>query len=261
MKKAVEIQKLAEQYNSNIPNDIKEWLTTARGLSEEIIASFKIGWNGKAVTIPIYDRSGQYQFFKFRKSPNDTSDFSKYWYSPDSFAELYGWEHITNPKQRLIICEGEFDRLILESNSILAITATSGAGTFNEEWIDEINNLPSEIFLCYDNDKAGMDGVEKIARAIPQAHIIRIPTEGGIKDITDFITKKGIENFKKLIDEAQTLQEIEEESRVALFSINRTIFPETTLQDIVDVLSITIKEDNINKPTSFLCCLSAYTDD
>ena len=260
MEKVAEIQQLAEQYNSNIPSDIKEWLTTARGLNEETIASFKIGWNGKAITIPIYDRFGQYQFFKFRKSPNDTSDFSKYWYSKNSSAELYGWEHITNPKEKVIICEGELDRLVLESNGMPAITATSGAGTFREEWIDELKNLPSELFLCYDNDKAGMDGAEKTARVIPRARIIRIPDENGIKDITDFITKKGIEGFRRLIDDARTLEEIEKSHKKIIFSIQKNIFPEITLQNVIDVLGLTIKEDNTNKVISFLCCLSAYTD-
>ncbi len=249
-----------ENYHNGLPAEIERWLLNERGLSKEVIEKFKIGWDGKAITIPIYDRTGKCNFHKYRNSHTDNSDKPKYWYSKDSSAEIYGWEHIIDPRPSLIICEGELDRLILESNGLPAITATSGAGTFKEEWIDIIKGLPSQIFLCFDNDMAGINGVEKIAQAIPQARIIQIPAEEGIKDITDFITRKGVENFKKLIDEARTLEEIEQHNRKVLFAIQKDVFPEIELKEIVDVLGLTIKKDETNKVITFLCQLSAYTE-
>ncbi len=258
----IQIQKLVEQYHKNLPERIRNWLKAERGLNDEIIEKFKLGWDGKALTIPIYDKENQYLFFKYRKDPQDNSDSPspKYWYSPGSSAELYGWEHITNPKPSLIICEGELDRLILETYGLPAITSTSGAGTFKDEWIDLLNTIPSEIFICYDNDEAGMIGAGKIAELIPQARIVRIPKLSSAKDVTDFITDKGIKEFEQLLNEGKTLDEIKEEAEAYERVIKKSVFPVLSSEELLGVLGLTIKKDEMNKLLTFLCELSAYTE-
>ncbi len=255
-----DIKKLVEEYHQNLPERIQSWLKEKRGLSDEIINKFKLGWDDKALTIPIYDKENQYLFFKFRKDPQDNTDSAKYWYSSNSSAELYGWEHITNPKPSLILCEGELDRLILETHNLPAITSTSGAGTFKEEWTEILNALPSQIFICFDNDEAGMDGSGRIAELMSEAKIIRIPKSDSVKDVTDFITIKGIEEFKKLMDEARTLAEIEEEFKAYERTIRKSIFPPLSSEELLEVLGLTIKQDKENKLITFLCQLSAYTE-
>lgn len=254
------IKNLVEEYYKNLPERIRDWLKQKRGLNDEIIDRFRVGWDGKALTIPIYNTDNQCIFFKFRKDPQDNSDLPKYWYSPNSSAELYGWEHITNPKPSLIICEGELDRLILETHNLPAITATSGAGTFKDEWAKIINALPSQIFICLDNDEAGMNGAGRIAELIPEAKVIRIPKTDEIKDVTDFITKQGIDEFKKLLDEAKTLSEIEKENKLFERAIRKSIFPPLSSEELLEVLGLTIKQDKVNKLITFLCQLSAYTE-
>lgn len=44
-------------------------------------------------------------------------------------------------------------------------------------------------------------------------------------------------------------------------SISNSNFNPVTPEDIIKTLSLTIKKDNYNKLATFLCCLSAYTDD
>lgn len=214
------LNQLVEKYHRQLPERIRKWLKERR-LSDEIINRFKVGWNGKTITIPIYNKDRDFVFFKFRKDPEDTSDAPKYWYSEGASAELYGWEHIRNSKPHLVICEGELDRLILETYGIPAITGTGGAGTFKNEWTQILNQISSEIFICYDNDDTGLDSAQRIAKLIPKAKIVQIPKLDGIKDITEFIIKKGIEEFNKLLDEAKVLPEIEEENRELLEKLER----------------------------------------
>ena len=152
LKGGTEMLELVDKYNKEMPQDIRDWLENERGIARKVIDEFSIGWNGKALTIPIKDREGAYSFFKFRKHPKDVSDAPKYWYSPGGSSELYGWEHLTNPKPVLLICEGELDRLKAESEGIPAVSGTSGAATFKEEWIDVINNIPSDVYIAFDND-------------------------------------------------------------------------------------------------------------
>lgn len=255
-----DIKILVKQYHNNLPERIRHWLKNERGLTDEVINKFKLGWDGKALTIPIYDKENQYIFFKYRRDPDDNSTPPKYSYSANSSAELYGSEHITKPKPTLIVCEGELDRLLLETYGLPAITSTSGAGTFRDEWIEILNALPSQIFICFDNDEAGMNGAGKIAELMPKARVVRIPKSEGIKDVTDFITKQGINKFKKLLDEAKTLEEIEEENQAFESAIKKSAFPPLSLEELLEILGLTIKEDVTNKLITFLCQLSAYTE-
>lgn len=254
------IEHLVEEYHQNLPERIWSWLKERRGLSDKVIEQFKLGWDGKALTIPIDDKENRYIFFKYRKDPEDNSDSPKYWYSPNSSAELYGWEHIANPKPTLILCEGELDRLILETYGLPAVTSTSGVGTFKEKWIEILDALPSEIFICYDNDEAGMIGAGKIAELIPKAKVTRIPKLDNVKDITDFVITQGIEEFKKLLEEAKTLEEIKQENEAYEKAIKKSIFPPLSSEELLEILGLTIKQDRVNKLITFLCQLSAYTE-
>jgi DNA primase len=69
-----------------------------------------------------------------------------------SYVELYGWGHVLAKPPQIIICEGEFDRFVLESKGFRAVTSTGGAGTFREEWAKEFEDIP-EVYICFDRDK------------------------------------------------------------------------------------------------------------
>ena len=196
---------LAEQYNKALPERIRSYLNQ-RCIPDEIIGKFKLGWNGSAITIPIYNIKKEVIFFKYRKDPEDQSDKAKYWYDAGSEAELYGWENID--EHFVILCEGELDRLALESKSIPAITSTGGAGTFKDEWIKDLEKIPN-LYICYDRDEVGLNNAVKILDKLPQARFISLsglPQEK--KDITDFfILGKTITDFNKLIQEAKSHDE------------------------------------------------------
>ena len=92
-----------------------------RGIVDEVISKHLIGWNGQRVTIPITDREGNVACFKLAKDPADTTASPKMLFSP-ARAELYGWERVLARPEQIIICEGEFDRLVLESQGFAAVT-------------------------------------------------------------------------------------------------------------------------------------------
>jgi 5S rRNA maturation endonuclease (ribonuclease M5) len=240
---------------------MREWLRVERGLSDEIITRFRLAYDGQSLVIPIWDREGNYIFNKYRCSPLLKTEGPKYVFDKGATAQIYGWEHINTPKASLVICEGEFDRLVLETHQIAAITGTNGAPTFKDEWVDIINTLDSEVFICMDNDYAGLKAAEKLSEKLPNAKLIEIPEEDNIKDITDFVKKYGIEKFKDLMQGAKSLRTIKEEKRALLWNENKEKFPPIKLSDLVDILGVTIKKDDTNKIITFLCQLSAYTEE
>lgn len=194
---------LAAAYHQALPPRIRRYLN-ARGISDEVIALHRLGWNGRRIAIPISDRRGLVAFFKFAKDPDVASPGPKMLCSVGGALGLYGWERVLAKPNRLVICEGEFDRLALESRGLPAATSTGGAGAFRSEWVADFADIP-EVFICFDRDRAGRRGALRVGALIARARIVELPEEvrdGG--DVTDFFVRLGRsrDDFCKLLDRA-----------------------------------------------------------
>ena len=121
---------LAQEYHRVLPQRIRDYLREVRGISDAVIDRYFLGWNGSRITIPIFDRQGESAFFKLAKDPEDKSHSPKMLAISGAHAALYGWERVLACPEQIIICEGEFDRLVLESHGFAAVTSTGGAVTF-----------------------------------------------------------------------------------------------------------------------------------
>lgn len=193
------------KYHEQLPTNIKEWLEN-RGITSNYAAKYFIGWNGSAITIPIFDRQGNFLFFKYRKDPNNTTDGPKYWYDKGHNTALYNEAILDLPQTpvrapRFIICEGEFDCIILNESGFPAVTSTSGAGTFPEEWVDKFSG--KDVYICMDNDDAGRRATVRLLFLFASAGIIQLPkTLGPHADITDYFMRYSADDFNTLIVEA-----------------------------------------------------------
>ncbi len=198
------LHELALSYHRQLPNRIRAYLN-ARGIPDNLIHLHLLGWNGQRITIPVTTRDREIAFFKFAKDPEDQSSSPKMYATPGSSIELYGWEAVLSKPEKIIICEGEFDRLVLESQGFHAVTSTGGAGSFRPEWAEHF--LPiSEIYLCFDRDEAGRSGAERVGRLVPRSKIVDLPEEVGEGgDVTDFFVRLGRsrEDFQRLLEAAQ----------------------------------------------------------
>jgi hypothetical protein len=194
---------LARQYHGNLPERIRRYLNE-RGIPDYLIDLHLLGWNGSRITIPIFDRGGKCVFFKLAKDPEDQSDAPKMLTTPGAKAELYGWAELRARPEKVIICEGEFDRLVLEAQGFAAVTSTAGAATFREEWVRDFEEIP-EVCICFDRDEAGQRGSLRVGRMIPHARLVALPEEVGEGgDVTDFFVRLGHSpgDFSMLLDDA-----------------------------------------------------------
>src|SRR2546426_12249409 len=114
---------LARKFHANLPDRIREYLHD-RGIPDEMIDLNLLGWNGWRITIPIFNREGELAFFKLAKDPEDQTPGPKMMTTPGAHAELYGWDHVLRKPSQIIICEGEFDRLVFEAKGFCAVTST-----------------------------------------------------------------------------------------------------------------------------------------
>lgn len=253
---------LVEKYHQALPERIRQYLN-ARGITNAIISEHKLGWSefyGKRwITIPIQDIDENFVFLKLRRDPEDKNNPDKFkFYPTGSSATIYGWEMLKNNKDMIMICEGEFDRLVLSEKGIPAITSTAGAGTFKKEWIEHLKSL-KEIYVCCDKDKAGEKGAERIIKLLKEnlkdtkIYKITLPdrmTDG--KDITDyFVEYNG--------DPDELIYKLSKQV-AGKKPINASKFKPILSQDLIKILGLTIKKDEENKLITFLCQLSAYTE-
>lgn len=193
----------ANEYRDALPVRIRQYLN-ARGITDDVIALHRLGWNGSRITIPIAGQDGSLACFKLAKDPDDHSQAPKMLTSRGARVELFGWERVLAKPTRIVFCEGEFDRLVLEGRGIAAVTSTGGAGSLRPEWAPDFAAIP-EVYLCFDRDDAGRIGMQRVGQFIPHAKIIELPEEVGLGgDVTDFFVRlgRGRGDFLRLMDSA-----------------------------------------------------------
>src|SRR5713101_450105 len=168
---------LAADFHRALPERLRTYLN-GRGISDESINRHFLGWNGSRITIPIFDRRGTCASFRLAKDPDDKSDSPKMLPLRGSSVDLYGWEVVRLRPAKVVVCEGEFDRLVLESHGFDAVTSTGGAGTFRKEWAEALSEI-AEVYVCLDNDEPGRKGAVQVAGMIPKARVVTLPEEVG----------------------------------------------------------------------------------
>lgn len=225
-----------EALHSALPGRIRAYLN-GRGIPDHIIDAQQLGWGefyGRNwIVIPVTDTDGKYALLKLRKDPEDAENTNKLMVYPKGAQhQIYGWELLKGYASLLILCEGEFDRLVLLANGIPAITGTGGCATFKDEWAPHFTKAEA-VYVCYDSDDAGKTASDKVlAKLLEMDHDnvfrIALPDMGeGRKDVTDFFTVHG-GNVDTFIQLARRVTKTEVGGRVkpVLHPYRQTTFDE-----------------------------------
>ena len=167
----------AEQYHKRLPEEIRRYLT-GRGIADSVVRDNLIGWNGKRMTIPVFDRNRDVAFFRFAKAPADQGNGPEILSEVGSSPELYGWNTLAREPHTVVICESEFDRLVLESHAYAAVSSTGGAGVFLPEWAPAFEDV-ARVFICFDRNAASQAAAENVKAILPKARIVALPADVG----------------------------------------------------------------------------------
>src|ERR1043165_5037702 len=139
---------IAERFNRFLPEEIRSYLK-GRGIPATIIDCRLLGWDGKRITLPILGQSSREVIgFRYAKPPELLFGAPEMESDDKLGPELYGWETLARTPQRVVICEGEFDRLVLEARGYPAVSFTAGADTFLPEWAEHFEDI-SDVFICF----------------------------------------------------------------------------------------------------------------
>jgi hypothetical protein len=179
---------------------VRQYLTEVRGITDETLKRFLIGFDGERVTLPIYNEFNELvniRRYKWNSYEGATKMINYEDEQGNAYGEvrLYGVERLVDESvEAVMLCEGEWDRLVAEQNEIPAVTSTAGAGNFNVEFFDFFRNK-KYVYICYDNDEAGRMATAYFLENAPKGPIyytIDWPTDLPVKaDVSDAFIKFG----------------------------------------------------------------------
>lgn len=215
----------------------------SRGINKQIIEKYQIGINRYysdtfgcyicEVIVPyVYDESGNavnYKRIKYDDRGSKAVEINKGGKSTTTElkpttkgnAQIFPRDICKSDAKDIVLCEGEYDCLVLLSNGINAVTATAGALTFNQGMADLLTG--KNVTIIYDYDEPGEKG-----SATAYKHLVNVTSSvkianwsyfeniesGKFKpkekyDVSDYFgAKKDKKDFLKMLESAVELEEI-----------------------------------------------------
>lgn len=187
---------------------VHQFLNETRGLHDETLRKFRIGFDGQRIVIPIYDEDGN--LANIRRYKRNAIDKNKMisWSKGQGEARLFGHEMLRR-YDTIVLAEGELDRILAVQEGLPAVTHTGGAAVFKAEWAKWFKD--KNVYVAYDDDAKGDQGAMKVASILKDvaSSVWRLKLDTGIKggDITDFFVTNGlgVDDFNERLEAAQPL--------------------------------------------------------
>jgi hypothetical protein len=169
---------IAERYHRSLPEEISEFLKD-RGIPATVMDRQLLGWNGERITIPIFGGTTREVLgFRYAKSPFEASQAPDIVGDENLGPQLYGWETLARRPHRIVICNGELERLVLEARGFPAVTSTAGVDVFLEEWADHFADI-AHVFICFNRSTASDTAAKRVQQVLPSTRIAKLPAEVG----------------------------------------------------------------------------------
>jgi len=181
-----------------------------RGIPDALIDRYTLGWNGKAITIPIENRDGDVVFLKFA-TPTFDGPSPKMETPPGVPLELFGWRSLLRQPGRIVIAANEFDCMALEARGFLAVCSTGGPGTFDADWVKHFDGI-DRIYVCFNRDAASERAAEKVASLLSRATVVHLPeTVGAGGGVSDYFVTLGNspDNFERVLAAADLRESLD----------------------------------------------------
>lgn len=149
-------------YNNCIENDKSYW--SKRGITDESITAFRLGFTGKFFTIPLYVND-EFRNFQLR-SDTPTKVIKLYYSNLSDGGYLFNdfVLRIIRPKI-LYITEGPTDCIRLFQEGVPCVSHTLGSEGWNDKW-NHLFDPFNIIYIIYDNDLAGFSGALKLSKKL-----------------------------------------------------------------------------------------------
>jgi DNA primase len=169
------------------------WLRQ-RGMSDDAIRQFGLGYDGEKFSIPIWDANHRLVNIRFRRDDELGVVGPKYsgmrgrnelrMYPEHHFSSIVGIEWC-------VVCEGELDAMLLWDRGIAAISPTNGASSVKHA-ASYLNQYKiKRVYVCTDQDEPGDKAAEEFMSSCSAEYVERIVWSGA-KDVTELLQSGGI---------------------------------------------------------------------
>jgi hypothetical protein len=167
-----------------------DYLMDERGLTEDTIGEYGIGWDGEAFTFPVYDAQGNVVQLVRRRWPGTWRARSG---KPVSYKVLKGHSAQLYPQPLpdggWLILAGTLDAILGRQHGLPTVTSICGT-SFPQQWEPLVRER--KVFVMYDcGEEAAQEGrVAQLRAAGADAHAVRLNRllRGDGKDLTDALT-------------------------------------------------------------------------
>lgn len=178
-----------------------DYLIKERGLTEETIDYFKLGYDkGKnAISIPHF-KYGELINIKYRfLEPRDI----RYTSEPNAEQWVFHDEGIKEAlsKGAVFISEGEIDAISLWQMGVKnVISPGSGANSYGI-WIEQLDKI-KQVYIAYDNDAPGQSAAKELAGRVGLEKCRNVLYPEGFKDANDFMRAHTTEDLRILFSKS-----------------------------------------------------------
>lgn len=179
---------------------------TNRGLTEETVAAFRLGWTGDRISIPIRDVGGAVVNAKLYKPGGNAND-KMIWAVAGTKAPLFIPPAELAGAGAVLMVEGEFDCMIARQHGFNANSGTAGAMTWKPEWTEQLKGLV--VYFLYDRDDKGEKGALAASKHLIAAGLetyVGVWPDGEPDgfDMTDWFVRVGgsEDGLRKILDAA-----------------------------------------------------------
>jgi hypothetical protein len=191
-----------KEYAASLRPSLVEQLADDRGLPPEAFAAFDLGWDGKAYTLGVRDRSAHIvDIRRYDLSSSQRRMLS----TPGCHVGLLGAELIdASPQADIDVTEGEWDAVALywlrrKVRQPGVVLAMPGAGIFKPEWVPWLAGRRVRAFL--DHDDAGRQGdvllTKRLRGRVASLEFLHWPgTKRDGYDMRDFIGSRAVRRNK-----------------------------------------------------------------
>jgi hypothetical protein len=235
-KQSFESQAPSEAWQNTIGQVINQWQENLqlapdklaylrnRGLSDETIQNFKLGYNpdwmdircegdilkvAPGITIPWF-ADGELYAVRVRTFDEYLDKYMSVSGSKPS-AGLFNAD-VVSAGETVTIVEGEFDCMLAVQHGLTAVTRGSAGDhrSLSSKWLKKLSSAKT-VFGLLDNDKAGQDASEALFQQLK--NFVPLPLPNG-KDLTDYVKAGGVvadifQHSEKAIASAQTRRAVE----------------------------------------------------
>lgn len=122
------------------------YMTRTRGITPPVLKAAKIGWDGRRLTFPMFQR-GKLVAFKTRLPYTGTQMMA--WPGQGRSWPLYPEPGETD--EWVLLVAGELDALRGRAAGLPAVSVTLGAGAWRPHWTEELQGR--RIVVCFDNNE------------------------------------------------------------------------------------------------------------